>query len=63
LVVDELDAPTSQVEALGGCWSEPGKTHELEGYLWRCMADPEGNEFCLYSIVPGSSNDALTVPH
>ena len=23
----------------------PGRTRELEGFRWRCMADPEGNEF------------------
>jgi predicted enzyme related to lactoylglutathione lyase len=48
LVVDELDGPTARTEQLGGRWIEPGKTHELDGYSWRCMADPEGNEFCLY---------------
>lgn len=48
LVVDELDGPTAQTEELGGRWIEPGKTHELAGFSWRCMADPEGNEFCLY---------------
>lgn len=48
LIVDELDGPTTQTEELGGSWIEPGKTHELAGFAWRCMADPEGNEFCLY---------------
>ena len=48
LIVDELDGPTERTEQLGGRWIEPGKTHELAGYVWRCMADPEGNEFCLY---------------
>ena len=47
LVVDDLDAATAEVESLGGRWLEPGETHELEGFLWRCMADPEGNEFDL----------------
>jgi predicted enzyme related to lactoylglutathione lyase len=45
LVVDDLDASTAEIERLGGRWLEPGQTHELEGFLWRCMADPEGNEF------------------
>jgi predicted enzyme related to lactoylglutathione lyase len=62
LVVDELDGPTAQVEALGGRWLEPGKTYELEGFSWRCMADPEGNEFCLYLLAPGLENDA-PLPH
>jgi predicted enzyme related to lactoylglutathione lyase len=48
LVVDELDTPTARTEELGGAWMEPGKTHELAGFSWRCMTDPEGNEFCLY---------------
>jgi predicted enzyme related to lactoylglutathione lyase len=45
LVVDDLDEATADVEKLGGRWLEPGKTRELEGFQWRCMADPEGNEF------------------
>ncbi len=47
LVVDDLDAATAEVEQLGGRWLEPGQTRELEGFQWRCMADPEGNEFDL----------------
>lgn len=54
LVVDELDGPTARTEELGGRWIEPGKTHELEGFYWRCMADPEGNEFCLYLMSPSA---------
>jgi predicted enzyme related to lactoylglutathione lyase len=45
LIAEDLDAATSEVEALGGRWLEPGTTRELEGFRWRCMADPEGNEF------------------
>jgi len=45
LVVDDLDEATAEVERLGGRWLEPGQTRELEGFRWRCMADPEGNEF------------------
>jgi predicted enzyme related to lactoylglutathione lyase len=45
LVVDDLDEATAEVEKLGGRWLEPGKIRELEGFRWRCMADPEGNEF------------------
>ncbi len=51
IVVEDLDASTTRVGQLGGRWIEPGKTHELEGFRWRCMADPEGNEFCLYLVV------------
>jgi predicted enzyme related to lactoylglutathione lyase len=45
LVVDDLDGSTAEIAKLGGRWLEPGNTRELEGFLWRCMADPEGNEF------------------
>jgi predicted enzyme related to lactoylglutathione lyase len=45
LVVEDLDAVTAEVEALGGKWLQPAITHDLEGFQWRCMADPEGNEF------------------
>ncbi len=47
LVVEDLDAATAEVEQLGGRWLEPGVTRDLEGFQWRCMADPEGNEFDL----------------
>jgi len=47
LDVDDLDAATAEVEALGGRWLEPGTTRELEGFAWRCMADRDGNEFDL----------------
>ena len=62
IVVDDLDGATAEVERLGGRWLEPGRTHELEGFSWRCMADPEGNEFCLYLMAPGMNNDA-PLPH
>lgn len=58
LVVDELDGPTQKALDLGATWLEPGETHGLEGFQWRCMADPEGNEFCLYLMAPGMDNDA-----
>jgi len=45
LFVDDLDAATAEIEALGGRWLEPGNTRDLEGFQWRCMADPDGNEF------------------
>jgi len=54
LVVDDLDAATTEVEQLGGRWLEPGTTRELEGFRWRCMADPEGNEFDL-DVLPADS--------
>jgi len=48
LRVDDLDAATAEIEGLGGRWLEPGTTRDLEGFSWRCMADPEGNEFDVY---------------
>ena len=45
LIVNDLDEVTKEVEELGGAWLEPGNARELEGFRWRCMADPEGNEF------------------
>ena len=54
LMVDNLDAATTEVGALGGHWLEPGITREVDGFRWRCMADPEGNEF---DIVPRRLKD------
>jgi predicted enzyme related to lactoylglutathione lyase len=45
LEVEDLDAATARIEELGGRWTEPGTTREIDGFTWRCMADPEGNEF------------------
>ena len=53
LVVDDLDQATAEIEDLGGRWLEPGNTRELEGFQWRCMADPEGNEFDI-DVLPAS---------
>ena len=52
LIVDDLDVSTAEIEALGGRWLEPGSTYELEGFKWRRMADPEGNEFDIDAL-PG----------
>ena len=54
LVVDDLDEATAEVEKLGGRWLETGNTREVEGFRWRCMADPEGNEFDL-DVLPADS--------
>jgi predicted enzyme related to lactoylglutathione lyase len=53
LIVEDLDRATAEVEALGGRWLEPGNTRELEGFRWRCLADPEGNEFDIDVLPPG----------
>jgi predicted enzyme related to lactoylglutathione lyase len=52
LFVEDLEAATAEVEMLGGRWLEPGNTRELGGFQWRCMSDPEGNEFDL-EVLPG----------
>jgi predicted enzyme related to lactoylglutathione lyase len=52
LVVEDLDAATAEIEALGGRWLEPGTTRDLEGFQWRIMADPEGNEFDIDVLPP-----------
>jgi predicted enzyme related to lactoylglutathione lyase len=44
--VDDLDAATATVLALGGSWPD-GIDHRLEDVAWRTLADPEGNEFDL----------------
>jgi predicted enzyme related to lactoylglutathione lyase len=52
LVVEDLDAATAEIESLGGRWLEPGTTRDLEGFQWRTMADPEGNEFDIDVMPP-----------
>ena len=44
LSVDDLGAATERVVALGGSWPD-GEERRLEGFEWRTLADPEGNEF------------------
>lgn len=44
LRLDDLEAVTALVEELGGARLAD---HEEEGFRWRVMRDPEGNEFCL----------------
>jgi len=44
--VDDLDAAQTHIEELGGSVVE---THDMGGFTWRVMADPEGNEFCIAS--------------
>jgi len=50
VLVDDLDEATARAVALGGRWVEPGNTCESSrGLRWRCMADPEGNELCIWT--------------
>lgn len=52
LVVDDFDTATAEIETLGGRWLEPGETRDLDGFRWRVMADPEGNEFDIITLPP-----------
>jgi predicted enzyme related to lactoylglutathione lyase len=46
LEVDDLDRAFTKIVALGG--SAVSDILEMpDGYRWRVMADPEGNEFCI----------------
>jgi predicted enzyme related to lactoylglutathione lyase len=44
LRVDDLQAVTELIESRGGARLAD---HDEEGFGWRVMRDPEGNEFCL----------------
>jgi len=44
--VADLDGSQARIEELGGSLVE---THDMGGFTWRVMADPEGNEFCIAS--------------
>ncbi len=45
--VSDVDAAAARIVALGGSHVED---HEVGGFAWKVMADPDGNEFC---IAPG----------
>jgi predicted enzyme related to lactoylglutathione lyase len=47
--VEDLEVATREIERLGGRWRD-GEEHEDHGYRWRVMADPEGNEFCIFPV-------------
>lgn len=46
VAVRDVDAAASRITELGGRRLPQDDYHE-DGYSWRIMADPEGNEFCL----------------
>jgi predicted enzyme related to lactoylglutathione lyase len=50
VMVEDLDEGTARAKALGGTLAEPGTTREIQGFHWRCLLDPEGNEFCIYTV-------------
>ena len=43
--VADIDEAVARILELGG--SVASEPRELDGYRWRVMADPEGNEFCV----------------
>ena len=45
LHVEDMDDAIKRIRELGG--SVVSEERELDGYRWRVMADPEGNEFCI----------------
>ena len=44
--VEDLEAATEAIRALGGTWDGNGFT--LDDARWRTLTDPEGNEFDIY---------------
>ena len=42
--VGDLEAATARIIEMGGSHLED---HEVPGFAWRVMADPDGNEFCI----------------
>lgn len=48
--VEDLEEAMARAIELGGRWTEPDMSREVDGIPWRCMADPEGNEFCIYTV-------------
>jgi predicted enzyme related to lactoylglutathione lyase len=50
IVVPDVEAASARIESLGGARHPDGDFRE-NGWTWRVMTDPEGNEFCL---VPSS---------
>ena len=42
--VKDLDEAQARIVELGGSHLED---HEIGGFRWKVMADPEGNEFCI----------------
>ena len=49
LEVEDLEEATAEIERLGGRWD--GQAREQDGFPWRIMTHPQGNEFCI--LLPG----------
>ena len=48
LRVPDIETTTVELEKLGA--SRLSDILEMEGYRWRVMGDPEGNEFCIADV-------------
>lgn len=46
--VPNLEEATTQIIELGGAHAED---HAWEGFNWRVMTDPDGNEFCIGEVI------------
>jgi predicted enzyme related to lactoylglutathione lyase len=46
IAVPDRDAAVALVEELGGTRLAD---HEMQGFHWTVLADPEGNEFCVHA--------------
>src|SRR5207237_10725878 len=46
VAVEDLEATTALVRRMGGSSVQDGDFEE-DGWRWRVMRDPDGNEFCL----------------
>jgi predicted enzyme related to lactoylglutathione lyase len=51
LKVESIEEATRELEDLGAMRTPQGDFEE-EGYRWRVLRDPEGNEFCI-ALMPG----------
>ncbi len=43
-LVEDIDRTRDRIESLGGSHVED---HEMSGFRWSVMADPDDNEFCI----------------
>jgi predicted enzyme related to lactoylglutathione lyase len=51
--VEDIEEAAARIEALGG-HQLAGADYSEDGFSWRIMTDPEGNEFCLITTpTPG----------
>jgi predicted enzyme related to lactoylglutathione lyase len=56
LAVPDVDVATAALEGLGATRVSGGDITEYE-IDWRVLADPEGNQFCVFKAPPGDEPD------